>query len=524
MGLTVLVLTLAPADQVCGAAGQDLNLSTRFEQAPEITGRIENPHKLPCDECHNQVDRFRVDGTLNTGDDVISLCMGCHPASNIHPVGMPPADSPEKIANIWLPLGKGALKDQVVCTTCHYLHGPEFRTNLLRGIKGFGEDRQENLCSVCHSNRLREKSPHDPESGFCIFCHASPPKPGQSIAQILNPDVQASCDFCHGFLESGHYLSVNPFSDPDLVWDPETDGIPLLSGRFTCVSCHDPHAAEQRGRHLLRDGYLKLAARSTKVNPHWKDALCMTCHESEAKPGLPALRYGGDVVQLCNNCHSGRFARSDLHPVDIKPSPRVKIPRNMPLRNGKLTCETCHDSSLQEGGEGQNSPRNDNPKFLRGGMMARNAFCYQCHLREDYTKLNAHDQISEGNTIKPRSCVFCHSSAPNVKLLGIEHVRFNVESINEFCVECHKGYTGKHPIALHLVRPSREIMHSIDTAVDRIGVELPLYNETIACPTCHNPHQEGVLEIGEAAHGSRNPKRLRLESGGWVCVGCHVDK
>ncbi|HSG28255.1 MAG TPA: hypothetical protein VLA34_07225, partial [Candidatus Krumholzibacterium sp.] len=63
-----------------------------------------------------------------------------------------------------------------------------------------------------------------------------------------------------------------------------------------------------------------------------------------------------------------------------------------------------------------------------------------------------------------------------------------------------------------------------ETARERIGVSLPLFNERITCVTCHNPHQEGVLKVEEAAEGSTAEKRLRLKAGRWQCVGCHLEK
>ncbi|MDT8396302.1 MAG: hypothetical protein RRA32_07655 [bacterium] len=95
----------------------------------------------------------------------------------------------------------------------------------------------------------------------------------------VHGNVQASCDFCHDALDNGHYLSVNPFGDPDKTWDLEALGIPLVQGSFTCVSCHDPHEA----------GVLE--------------------HEIASKGSDNSKRLrlgGGNTMMICRGCHADR--------------------------------------------------------------------------------------------------------------------------------------------------------------------------------------------------------------------------
>ncbi len=525
LGICISFFLILPNHITAGTLS-GLDLANRMEQVSHVSEFIENPHEFTCDECHAASGLKKASLVYNIRKDTIGFCRECHIPSHLHPVGVPAASAADEISRIWLPLGRGEYSGQIICLTCHYTHAEKYRRYLLRGDEEIGKDRQEYLCKSCHSDRIFARSPHDPQSKACSFCHTTIPEKGQSLGKILNPNVQASCDFCHGALDNAHFLSVNPFADPDVTWRFDKVGIPLLNGRFTCISCHDPHAYENRKKKMLRESYLVLASRSNHVDPHWKEVMCISCHEGEPGEGEPRLRFGGDINRLCDRCHDGVFARRDIHPVGVEPTDKVDIPDYMPLLKGKVTCSTCHNSSLQEGGERESSAREDNPKFLRKGFGARNEFCFRCHIQSEYEQMNAHKQLNESGEIREQSCLFCHTSQPNVLVIGIEQVGFDTESLDEYCTSCHGGpeYFENHPRGAHLVEPSEIILAAIETAPVRIGAELPLYNSKITCATCHNPHEKGVIRIEAAAKGADYPFRLRLGDSFLICRGCHTDK
>jgi hypothetical protein len=519
----IILCQFVISTQANASGNVDLDLARRLEQSAIKVEKISNPHEMECTECHVQLGKGRFLQYL-VDDDTISLCLECHTPSHLHPVGVPASSDTDVLLQIWLPLGKGTLGDQVICLSCHYMHSDEYRPFLLRGDTEKKKTRQNNLCSACHKGSMYTRSPHDETSESCTFCHTSRPEEGQKLSEILNSNVQASCDFCHDALGNGHYLAVNPFGDPDKTWDFEALGIPLIQGRFTCVSCHDPHDTANRKKKMLRPVYLSLAIASDRINPHWKNVMCISCHFGDPVDGNPMLLTGSDRSAVCDRCHNGRFARRDIHPVGMVPSSNVVIPLEMPLTEGKVTCVTCHDSSLQEGGEGKFSVGKVNPDFLRGGYTVRNEFCFRCHKAEQFGKLNAHLQLDEWGIVRPQSCLFCHTSLPNQQVLGIESAGFKDESIDEYCTCCHEGLEIGHPVGGdHLVEPSEEMLAVIEGAVEKIGVKLPLYNNRVTCATCHNPHEAGVIEHKTAAKGTGNKKRLRLSGGNMmmICLGCH---
>ena len=519
-------LMLVSGSRLAAGTLSDLDLANRLEQSAPAPEFIENPHGFACEECHAAAGLSQDPPVYTVSENTIDFCRDCHTPSHLHPVGVPAESAVDDVSKVWLPLGQGKLSGKVVCLTCHYVHADKYRRYVLRGDSESDRDRQSFLCKCCHSDELFSRSPHDPEGKACSFCHTTIPEKGQPLSKILNSNVQAGCDFCHGALNKGHFLSVNPFADQDVTWRFDKVGIPMLNGRFTCISCHDPHAYESRKRKMLRDSYLALASRSNHVNPHWKEVMCISCHEKEPAKGEPNLRFKGDINRLCDRCHNGLFARRDMHPVGVTPSEKVKVPDYMPLQDGKITCSTCHNSSLQGGGERRGSARETNPKFLRHGFKVRNEFCFRCHVVGAYGKMNPHKQLDPSGKINEQVCLFCHTSQPNVKVMGIEHVGFNTESLDEYCTSCHgkPEYFEYHPNGPHLVEPTGKILDAIMTAPRRIGVELPLYHSRITCATCHNPHEKGVIRIDAAAKGADFPFRLRLGDSFLICRGCHADK
>ncbi len=458
-----------------GSSIDDLNLRNRVEQTERFSDKIENPHEFSCDECHEISGNSRFLEYI-VSDDTIELCLGCHSPTHLHPVGVPATSNYEELSKIYVPLGKGKFSGKVVCLSCHYVHADKYKRHILRGDHEVKSKRQEYLCKPCHSGELVARSPHNPEGQSCKFCHTTIPEDEQKLEAVLNQNVQASCNFCHGALDNAHFLSVNPFVDLDENWDFKEMGIPLLNGRFSCISCHDPHAYENRKIKMLRESYLTLAASSAHVNPHWKQVMCISCHDGEPEPDEARLRFDGDINKLCDRCHNGKFARKDIHPVGKEPTDNVEIPDDMPLRDGKVTCSTCHDSSMQEGSGTRSSLRDNNPKFLRGGFNVRNEYCFRCHLLEAYGMLNPHKQTDEWGEIIDQKCLFCHTVQPNVKVIGIAHVRFSSDSLDDYCTCCHGEdmFFDNHPRGPHLVEPSEIIFEAIETSVERIGVELRL--------------------------------------------------
>ncbi|HWR98350.1 MAG TPA: cytochrome c3 family protein [Candidatus Methanoperedens sp.] len=439
-----------------------------------------NPHAvIECTFCHADTPRFGIDtrDTVNfwraEGDEP-ALCERCHgPEANFHPLGVEPG--PERLGTrtpARLPLGQTeAVRGQVVCTTCHFLHAANGDFALLRGFPG--SDRPgafrawQELCRECHGAGLERRSPHAGDERACAFCHAAKPQEGQPVS--VTQQGRRLCEFCHGTLGEEHYAGVNSFGRPQV-----------------CTGCHDPHLGKDHPARLRR-GYFDPIRDAVTLNPHGKRTLCFACHAGEAGPELRT----SDAIALCQRCHgSGRISGMS-HPPGKVPG-GYAIPQDWPLAGGRLTCLTCH----LPGHVADRGVR----KLLRWKGDGGNAVCFACHPRGQWEGIDPHREAAQENT----GCARCHAARPVWGTDTAETVTF-VADVQVLCLACHD--VAPHPGgAVHTVKLS-------DLSRKNVPDALPLGSgNRLTCATCHNPHVD------------RPPgqPRLRLASEGVAfCSRCH---
>ncbi len=287
------------------------------------------------------------------------------------------------------------------------------------------------------------------------------------------------------------------------------------------------------------------------VNPHGNPLLCDVCHVSgpdeRNQEEAYALQFDGRISALCASCHNGKQAIREIHPADVTPSAalRTHIPSEFPLKEGKLTCLSCHDL----GWHCQTDPPSIQPQlhYLRGTAHTnRLDFCFLCHREESYQRYNVHNQLEAGE-IKTDTCLWCHSRVPDVQAAQsdeVEHVSIGQSS--DVCRSCHK-VARQHPSeGVHvLAKPSTDMiwrmsayelqsrmrlpMERLQTYV-RAAKRMPrsiLLDEQgrLQCISCHNPHEQGLLS-------DRSPRALGAEPiratnhrlrghRGRMCLACH---
>ena len=263
------------------------------------------------------------------------------------------------------------------------------------------------------------------------------------------------------------------------------------------------------------------------TNVHYTGMYCMECHEkTPVKDKNKSLKFGGDFTQLCK-CH-GYDPGTYIHPVDIFPSEETlpMIPADLPLLEGKVSCITCHDIYLQC----QKSPKHKilNKRFLRGApYVSRTDLCFRCHDERKYTMLDPHNQLTKEGNIIVEKCLYCHKEKPDELHATFAEVKL-IGNLEVLCYRCHFKQSKFHPInANHLRKPSKKTRAIMMSSEKKFNIILPLnYKGNITCPTCHNPHERGVLPAGQAnSKGASEKYRLRMAAEKLqICVACHEDK
>lgn len=312
-----------------------------------------------------------------------------------------------------------------------------------------------------------------------------------------------------------------------------SDSLWMLSAWMTVVMLRPISAGEQ-----------SQMPKDKAQNPHGDSGLCSSCHTSPAG-GRGALQFDGNVSQLCISCHDGQSAAREAHMTGFKPSPAItqRIHQEFPLEGGVLTCLSCHDVARGCRGE---PAETSNRSFLRGSRLSDPlTFCFRCHAREDYRPFNPHDQLAAGKP-KTDTCGWCHVRVPDVNGPASQNAPYGLRTeASSLCRNCH-AVAQDHPVRSHLqATPSSDMMvymaaHEMQSKMRLALPQLLKYASTtkrpprslpldekgrIACYSCHNPHEKGLLPSGNPRSIGAEPKhatnhRVRATQGK-VCVVCH---
>jgi len=196
---------------------------------------------LRCHQAEPIENEFSMSGpvrfAIKEGNRVAPMCYRCHINKAKEHAGFKYLHGPVAMAG---------------CNMCHNPHGSNTRRLLQKDIS--------KLCIECHrfQDRLKQPVVHEPllREG-CITCHDPH---GSNSPFFLAAAIDEACFKCHPYMrEKGdnHPVLGHPVSGPD---------DPLVKERpFSCISCHDPHAAE----------YDKLLPKEEIM------MLCSLCHQRE---------------------------------------------------------------------------------------------------------------------------------------------------------------------------------------------------------------------------------------------------
>jgi predicted CXXCH cytochrome family protein len=218
--------------------------------------------------------------------------------------------------------------------------------------------------------------------------------------------------------------------------------------------------------------------------PHGEIA-CSDCHPE-----------GYESAAACLECHE---LDENLHPDAVLPT--FAIPDVFPLREGRVTCTSCHRLHEPTG-----------PRALRGfaeGLATElKGFCGACH-GERLAGSNPHRaDVGEDR------CAFCHASLDVGAVLAGQTATARTGA-DRLCNFCHDVKSRDHP-------------RNIDPVLD-LPDDLPTGpGGEITCITCHHPHGSSrfthYIREEYASHFERGRQDNPHVDDRAACPACHVGR
>lgn len=215
----------------------------------------------------------------------------------------------------------------------------------------------------------------------------------------------------------------------------------------------------------------------------------------------PAAANSEVTSRSCVSCH--RFEPVLTHPTNVLAS--MRVPEDLPLKNGMVTCLTCHDA-------GPNHATGHQKVGVRGDSTGA-GLCMQCHS-------NAQSSTKAVHTIRGGRAHLGSKSQFDAHASSIA----DGESVS--CMGCHDGTSASdagshsikrsqddmlpdHPIGIPMRETGRK--HDSDFRLNRtIDKRIRLYSGNLGCGSCHSIY-------------STEPKELVMNNrGSKLCLGCHA--
>ena len=200
-------------------------------------------------------------------------------------------------------------------------------------------------------------------------------------------------------------------------------GVADWSGGIACETCHGPGAA-----HADSGDPSKIRVLRTLPGPE-QSAACLTCHERGDRSHWQGSAHDGRGLS-CLTCHT-IHQTGKPHPALLKKATEFETcgschlrrkaslmrSAHMPLREGTMTCTSCHDPHGSTG-----------PSLLKQESINDN--CYSCHAEKKAPLLWEHPPVKE-------NCLTCHD--PH----GSLHPRMQIAKQPRVCQQCHDE--SRHP-------------------------------------------------------------------------------
>ncbi len=421
---------------------------------------------------------------LRVLNDEGDLCQKCHlskldsvtdgknPVTGVnHPVGIllkaPPFENAKGYASLeklhdGLPDdlrnagGSMGSQQQLLCQSCHQIHGAEGTSLLLTGFD------QNELCASCHLNLHSDDKRESRFKGI----HPVNIKMEEAVELGGEQVKEVTCQVCH---------SAHDGREDTALLTRSTENIDQL-----CASCHQQqHAdnkkeAHEKGVHVVN---AKLDEAVKMGDDEITTMSCLSCHSVHAgQPNTPALRFDHKNGELCSYCHEGNEAvvKTD-HDLRVTAKKSKNKLEQIPGKAG--VCGSCHSMHRANEMDKYLFSANDSVYEGKAKIFQRDQLCLNCHAKNGVAKesivnhfshpakdlvlrsdpkvmplLNEQEEIAEFGAI---ACITCHEphhwqagskgSDEFDKIMNAKNQDGNVlnsflrrSSIKEsFCVDCH---------------------------------------------------------------------------------------
>jgi predicted CXXCH cytochrome family protein len=167
--------------------------------------------------------------------------------------------------------------DSFSCTGCHSIH--DAKGNVIFAIPANTKDVN-----------AKTKKPFTDITALCLGCHQSPEKGGMGIKPV------------------SQHIS-HPFGIKKV--NSKIASVPkslLRSGKFECISCHDPHPSNPNYKYL----------RAATSNGSDMQNFCIICHRMKADPTVAAKK-----VKIFNSMDETRYKEKKMTKKSKKPKKKA---------------------------------------------------------------------------------------------------------------------------------------------------------------------------------------------------------
>lgn len=528
--------------------------------------RHDNPNSFICRQCHVN----KIPGKKH----------------NNHPLNVTTIKIPQKLQKLG---GKiGIATDQVICESCHKVHGAKGGYKMLIARIDNAE-----LCGICHMDKyaagreeaerkhthpvnvvpkyatidegIIKKGGRKGSQGkiVCNTCHKLHNAPGGTKILVEKNVASSMCIKCHQdqykeIAKTKHDMrTVRPKSGNIKGETPERGGV--------CAMCHLPHKGKGA----------KMWARKPADDPDPIARLCLGCHQ---KDGLA----GDKLIGAHNRTHPYNVSMRESRIADGETSLPLFSSTGVKITDGKsgnVTCSTCHavhrwdPATLANKGSAKTEGTAAN-SFLRIKNDEGSPLCDDCHLDKSMIEFTDHDMtmmaykhprshciqiLGEGdddqdNMLKlPKEvvhkllgkqegetgiCGTCHTPHnATFERLWSRPIGPGKDKGEKLCFSCHSEgniaevkqvgeYT--HPVGVPITNLGADIDTTLPTYTDDLK---QIKNGKVMCFSCHDIHKWNpnvdAKGPGEKVEGDSSNSFLRIAAQDYkfaLCESCHVDK